>query len=755
MSDSPLSIRERKRQQIAPQAAPDATPPTSDSGGGGIRERKRAESQVTPARDQAEAIAPTGFSWLADKVGGFVSDTAQGVMNAFTGEGADQGHPELRQFMQQTMQQQLDEIEGNPNEDIDVARQMYNVQKRYRDAFTAMSYSLGDDRGLVSAVKKALPPDTEFTQQGSYVIAKLPNGQKTYINAPGLSMEDFVKIFSHVGTAALVPNRSLGVLASTAKETLIAASLDDAAVAAGATDRASLEEFLIGAGLGAATQKIASLSLPQLKKFAKWMHGARLGDNADAARLRAIGRQVGVDYDDLPVNIRRRLEAHINQLVDERAAVRSAQAEALGIPVTRRQRIGLSPLSGKKNDELAKAVHTRQQQALERAVDTETARLGGNRHGGPQQPAMEMREALVARADTEKAAFGRLFDEVDRMPLSQSPAIPRDFMAQNIKDIKRGLLETRNRSSLEGKHYVNQVLHKVNKLMKRKPDAQFGDDIPWRDYRIMMKDLNETVADMPSTSFAGQKNIITKEILPKLRRIEDDALTHKLFSGGDVSYVIKGREARDLRVRWRKRFEDNSIINTLVERNAGTDELTLPPEKTLNFLFGSTGITGKNATGRTMMHLKRILSPDEFARLKVAGHLRLFEQATNRQGVFSGAEMQRVLRKMQQENGPVYRELFEPAERTFHQKIANAGEFVQADGTLDPVVGAKLDRAIFALADAAREAPLRGLARTKYVGSVADLLLQYSSTALRPIRTPGSAAAGTLLQQEEEKANVQ
>lgn len=601
-----------------------------------------------------------------DRIGSFVSDTAQSAANLVTGN-------DRRQFQYGELPPILTEkgmSDARMSLGRDDLRKLDILRKSTNDNIPGFS----DDYGNIYVTLDDQRAKRYGVEPGSY-----------YLNNPGISGQDVSDVMTTGAIEAVTTlglSRLLGPLVpggrilGAATGAASGSALQDVAATTAGSERgidgqAALIAGLIGGGGEALGQVIA----PTLRKwFSRNPFDA--SGNLDSKTRDALTR-LGIDpYDVTPDWVARFNEA-ARQSVNPEGAVSFADARTLPVEV---------PLS---RGDVTRAIPDQR---------FESGAIKGN-FGKPAQETME------TFRNTQQAALAQNVDEIGRMVGTGDDLVPGEGMrqvGQRLVDDAEALTKAGRAAYDEAGAMGMRVDADGVKNFVKTARAELASKFPSREVRSQASNLLDDLDAMVSGTngatvsklninnieawrqdldalrrAAGQKGEPSAVVLGNLKgRLDDflDGAVDQALVTGDTATLDKFKEARGIWRELRQRYDSNAVVSNILEAARSGEQ----PEGLLRYLFEANGVGFKRGAVQGVRQLKEVLgdTSPEWNALRGEAFSRLLK--SNAKGnvrdaagnlTFSGDKFSTAFRKAMGEGGDLMRELFTPEEISLMRKF--------------------------------------------------------------------------------------
>lgn len=562
------------------------------------------------------------------------------------------------------------------------------------------------------AVWNALPGARITQDESGFDIVEY-EGQKAYINGPGLSQQDVAK--GVVDAVTLLPvgrayqglrslpavGRVLGTLGlGGASGAALSAGQDVASNALGdnPTGSEDLTADVSGQrallyGLGGAAGDAAVLGGNKLVR-------ALSKGNEQIGRQAA--QRMNIDYDAL----RPELKAEVNRIAAQAANpedfARSIRALNLDAPIPLTRARALDPTNPKNQQQIrelgqaevlaeraglpeAAAARNEVQSALR---DNAAILKTGNVDDAGLSVAEQGRRVsgrLTQMRQAEKDAVNNAYDTAraglnDARRQGTEPRLPRKDAISAIRGVRARLREDGFTGTT-----APAALREISRLVPpQQPGAKIK-SVKLTRIQDAITRLNamKTGTPTPETVAAGRASRYLQEEL-------DDIVDQGLMDGSE-DILSQFRQAAGMRRQFNRRWENKDILDELTRtKSGGSTELNVTPEKAVNYIFGtsSTGLKSKPELARNIKSLKARLGAgsQEWDAIRQGAVDKILNPAI-RQSDFgdtiSGVELRKSWEIMKRENPEVLREIFTPAQYRAMDEFVQVAEWAtrQYQGT--------------------------------------------------------------------------
>jgi hypothetical protein len=507
-----------------------------------------------------------------------------------------------------------------------------------------------------------------YDQYGNAYVVK--DGKRLYLNAPGITGQDFVD--AGTGTVFMAPasrflgavGNSLGLMGRTigsgAGAGIGSVTQDAAAATMGSQQGIDKTRAGVATGLGF----LGELAAPILSGIVnKFRQAPQLAN--EAGELTIAGQQFFRDLGFDPAEVTRDMVAELQRRATRNANPQAvaASAEAASLPVPVPLTRGMQTLKASdqlfENNAIAgaygdaarapiQAAHSAATNALNANIDAIAGRLNPAGGGTPVQASMDAQRRLSA---IESQAKGRVDDLYANARQTSAGIAGRDLneMAYNV------------RLSTDVSPDVAPVAHKVINTLESKAGSG--------DATIMLKEVFQARKDLSALRSANSPDAVAAG--NAVRRIDEELnrlLERDLIAGNPAAVEVWREAIRRARQRFNI-FQDGRIVQRLTDGS-------LPPDKAVNLIFGSGKVFGQGVAVRDLVKMRRLLGAEsaEWAQLREAAWIKLSEKAFGQvqpDGTrkLIGNAFAKSLNKEMNENGLLMAAMFSQEERALMQQF--------------------------------------------------------------------------------------
>lgn len=501
--------------------------------------------------------------------------------------------------------------------------------------------------------------------------------QNFYLNRPGASVQDANELiqegaymamggrFGGGPFKALLP-RAVGTGIGTGAGSL---AQDMGAQAAGSKTAPDLGRAGLSAALGFGFEAASPVVLKALKAVfvspVMWAKGRLTPRGEEAVR------SLGIDPAQVTDEVARRFGAMADDAVSPATTMRYAEADAMGVPLTRgdatqdmaQQAFEEAAMRGARGDQ-ARAVmqgfrHEVQNPAVQAAKDRTQAAVGGVERPlvtEEGQGAKVAADAMRAQEAASKAGVGRAYREAADLNAS----LPGDAVSR----LRAAILDDMEQSvNLEIAPTARAVLADFDRILTA--TVRPGDkaaQIGLKRLEQFRQRLNAALPKRGNSSMAPADERALLRIKARFDETLDDFVDDALFTG-EKEALDALKKARGLAREHFAKFKDDDIIRKLID--AGVDEA-----EALNYLFGAAALgkgQTKIATVKALRKMKQILGEDSpaYSALREEGFLRLLRTSQKRaprdpngNPIFNGNAFANAFDDAMQEAPALMRELY-------------------------------------------------------------------------------------------------
>lgn len=527
-------------------------------------------------------------------------------------------------------------------------------------------------------IQKAIPGTQFATDEEGNTVIQLPDGSRSVLNSPGLSMQDFADFASDV--VKFLPSARFAAGGKTLLRRLVrggtAATATSAAEDVGAGLQGS-EQGLQGgkAGVTAAADvagETLARPLGAVGRVLKRTFGRRTGEIFDVegnltAQAKGALEKAGIDPDQISPDLVRSAIRSSEEGAPAEAVTGIAQSERFGIPLTRGQTTGdfgqtatEEAIRGRADEagNIVRAFDQRQQEQLiaaergmseelggtQRALESEAeagARIGGTVRGQAEELERAVSEAYEAVGATDAALTREGLDKIAEVP-------------DLIRNDRRFVID-------EGTDSLTPATLKALDELE---------DLAGEGFNSRTVDEIETARKRLSQFIGTAKNPTDKRNVTAIKKrfdeYLDDAFDNALFSGDEQALELL-KNARGLRRAYAERFQEQATrtksgrkvtdpgtraVESIIDNNA-TDE------GVVNMLFGRARVFNSENAVKSIRALRRATGNAENVdqTLKQLTFRRISSQAVNN-GKFSPRKFVSAFDRVMEQNPGVVREIF-------------------------------------------------------------------------------------------------
>lgn len=552
-----------------------------------------------------------------------------------------------------------------------------------------------DPESRKDIIQKAIP-GTEFaTDEEGNTIIRLPSGQESFLNKPGLSTQDFVDFASDVvkflpsarfaaGGKTLMRRLARGGTAATGTSV----AEDVAAGMQGSEQGLQGGKAGLTAGADVAAEA-ASRPLGVVGRVLKRTFGRRTGEIFDVEgsltpQARTALGKAGIDPDEIdPDLVRSAIRASEEGAGDATLGV--AQSERFGVPLTRGQATGdfgqiatEEAIRGRADEagNIVRAFDKRQQERLIGATDEIEGWLGGsqrNLEAGGRQAEEEAGTRFGGEVRTQADELARAFDEAFEAARGTNASLTREGL-DRVAEIPEAVRRQDNvLVDPELTPATTRAMSEIEDLAGEGFDARTIDEIETARKRL------------GNLQGAAQNQTDRRGVTILKRRFDeyiDDAFDNALFSGDEQALELL-KNARGLRAEYGRRFQEQTrrgksgrktpdpggkAIESIVEHNA-TDE------GVVNMLFGRARVFNSENAVKSIRALREATGNSESVNntLKQLAFRRVSQQAVNN-GKFSPRRFVSAFDRVMEQNPGVLREIYSKDEITSLREFRDTTE---------------------------------------------------------------------------------
>jgi len=427
---------------------------------------------------------------------------------------------------------------------------------------------------------------------------------------------------------------------------------------------------VVGRELGVAAGKVLRRLVGQPRMF-------------DGSKLTPAGRKAladaGINPDQISDDFARAFAARVKQAGGQSdEAVRMAQADEFGIPLTRGQATGdvaESAFEEAARNQARGAVAGGVVRNLDDAARTRVRGVADDMAGGVDD-ALDVAEATGEAVKSRASAAAAARDAAYSAARESDAVIDVRAFEQLGGRIKNALNEVTLTPGSQARGAIREARRLADEAIQG-PDGTVG--VSFQAVEKLRQRLNRV--------FGATKGIDKQEVGSAIRALDDwvaDSMDRALISGSDDALTAM-QNARGLHAAYKRTFsaKPGDDASKVIEKMA---ELDVTPPEIANWLYGSSKVGAKGSSVRTVKKLREVLSPEQFEAVKNGafrrvvgsgddyGYKRLadrIEDFTSGEGralakeLFSPEELARM-----QRFGKAIRILIPPAEATNPSKTA-------------------------------------------------------------------------------------
>lgn len=501
------------------------------------------------------------------------------------------------------------------------------------------------DQGKADIFKEKYPQSTIEKDKNGNLYAVL-DGKGYYLNKPGLSQQDFIDVVSQgsLGLLAASPLGRVGSAAAGIVGSVLgvgagfgAGSIGQDLIAklGGSKQNVDLPRAAETAALTAAGEGIFRAASPIFRKIFtdKSLGNPATGEitkkGADVLRDSGINAQdVSSEY------IKKFLQNSDVTSPSERIAITDAASLPHPVQLTKGD-ITRNPTHQLTESEAAKGVYGEQAQSIIRlANDEKNIALKNNaeniqnslssqknaRFSSVNQIGSDTQQKLVSDAQSLKTEVKEAYNAAKATKTYLPGDAVKDFATTARKNMINDGYDINNlprikslfdsvENSLPEANNVYAKLNQLEILRKRATNLRRSSDAPERS---------------AATSFVNEYDAML-----------NNAIDNALIKGDDGA-INAWKNARGLRSRYGKIFEQDDIVKKLTERlDDGSYRLAVSPDDAGKLIYGRSSIGAKIGLSKDIDKLKKILPEEDFSAIKEGFFMRLLRgQPTD--GNFSG-----------------------------------------------------------------------------------------------------------------------
>jgi len=368
----------------------------------------------------------------------------------------------------------------------------------------------------------------------------------------------------------------------------------------------------IGAGIGAVAEGVVS---PAISRFMSYLRGRPQLIDPATGQLTQQGQQIaqraGLDPAETSVALRQEFARTAQTAANPAEAAAASEAATLPVPVRMTQgQINLSPSQQMFETNAAKEVYGQpagrvmrdtfqgQEEALRQNVTAIQGRIAG---GAPTvaeqgQGVQQARSVLLDAAQAIRARTNQLYESA-RAANGNAFVLGRN-VANGLVDIEQGLNNAGLTARTAGRvHEIIRTaagnLDDTTRAVGQEPNISVGNLFAVRqELAALGRSSDQVEAAAATQAKRGLDNWLNQAI-------DEDLIA------GDPATVELWRRAISSRREFAQRFERGDLVQKLVERVRGTNELKLDPQAATNLIFGREG-TGFVSSGNMLRNLQTL-----------------------------------------------------------------------------------------------------------------------------------------------------
>lgn len=555
----------------------------------------------------------------------------------------------------------------------------------------AGSLLVANDKGRQrNAVWEYLPDADIYEDENGFDVIEV-NGEKAYLNGPGISQMDVAKGVSDAvqmlpwakgyGAVSRIPGvagKALGLLGLGATSGAgLSVSQDLASNALGQGEGISGTRAGIYAAGGALGEGAAMVGNRLVRQVGR-------GGIGTEEQGRQVARKVDMDYDAMRPDVQTEARALGRQAANPEAFARQLRANNQPVPVpltAGRATRGTDPAQASKlalaettlSREGDPAYLAHRNQATQALLDN----MNAIKTGSPGQEGLTAAQGGARVSDTLNAMRGAEKGQVDalyrsaRAGLSDArrqgvePAVARADFTPVIRQVRNSLLN-------EGGFSHRGAPKTWGELARLIPKVQPGSQVK----EVKLSRILDSLRELKTLSRAGgvspsPDNVAAGKAAGMLQAQLDDMFEQGIMSG-DEAVLQPFKQAGYARRQFGERWEAGDILQRLTAKDpAGRgDRLAVAPEAAADAIFGvsSSGITTSRSMSRELRALKNRLGADSegWDAVRQAAMDRFMNPAKvlteNGEGV-SGVKLSTAWARAKRENPEVIGELFTSQQR--------------------------------------------------------------------------------------------
>lgn len=517
-------------------------------------------------------------------------------------------------------------------------------------------------------------PGTEFSvdEQGNTVV-ELPDGRQAFLNAPGLSTQDFLDLGA--GILKFLPAAKIAGAGRTVTRRILrgapaagatSVAEDVAAQQQGSEQPISKSKAAITAGAGAAAETAAPLVSRAANVFRR-SFGRRTQDIIENGQLTPSARRAlqraGIDPDELPPELAESAIELSEQGVAGDVLPGVAQSQRFRFPLTRGQatddfgQVAREESLRARGDKAGDVVRTFDERQNQRALEiTEEIQdelsSGGRRITSEAEGGATLGREVQAQSDDLLLQIDEAYENAAGANATLNrQGLDRLKNAADILDEEGIIVDPELVPS------TLRAVERIGSLANKKVTSK------------TMQELEQLRRQLSSLQGAAKNRTDLKGVTLVKKRLErylDDAVDNALFSGDENALELI-RNARGLRAAYGKRFQERvrrnrsgrkvpdpggRVVESIVENNP-TDE------QVVNMIFGRGRLFNPEQAVKAVEAIRRATgeSPVVDATLKQLAFRRIADNAI-KDGQFSPQKFATAFSKAMKDSPTVMRSIF-------------------------------------------------------------------------------------------------
>jgi len=553
-------------------------------------------------------------------------------------------------------------------------------------------------------------PGVRFAEdEAGNTVVTLPDGRQAFLNAPGLSLQDFADLGSEIvkflpaARIASAGRTLLGRIARGGTAAGATSAAEDLAAQTQGSNQGIRPGRLTLTAISGGGAEVAAPALAAGGRLARRAFAGSATPPVTVVRNGEItpeGREAllraGLDPDEVPPSIAQRTVDLAQGRVEPGAAGGVATSERFGIPLTRGQTTrntgqlaeeeGLRA-RGDTGGDIIRGFDNRQRERITEAagelqeqVGPRVSRLSDDAEGG----------ALIGGAVAEEA--DRLLQRVDEA-FERASGLSAELNRDGLNNLGAAASAIRAENPLLDPELTPATLRALERVedltTRRQADTGLvtpsGQSITRPAVESRSLDEIEKVRRVLNDALDAAKNPADRRGVRRLKRnfdnFLDDAFENALFRGDDEALKAL-KEARGLRAEFGRRFQENTRTNRSGRQIADPGGRTVESivdgqrqdEEVVNMIFGRANVFNSDNAVGTIRAIRRATNNSEQVNdaIKQLTLRRLLRPALNNDGSISAQKFDTSFERVMERNPSVVREIFSEDE------IASIREFRDA-----------------------------------------------------------------------------